>query len=267
MAEYRLRVRHSGGRATLEGGLTASSTLAELASAVADLLHWPTVKLSGGFPPRPLPIDEQPELSLESAGLRSNDTLVAEGGATQVMTSQTNVGVGVDVGVGAAHSGGNEGRATQSHYAAGDGHATSKADVGMQRMIVPADNSCLFRSLAYFSGIQGDYPVASEVPLEAADMLRQLVGASILSQPEEYTEAVLGKPPQEYVTWLARRESWGGKLMRKKDVVVTCLWSSSGNSRCLRRRGMGSAAYHYLYLTSRSNTSRPTSPSTLCFHT
>ena len=41
--------------------------------------------------------------------------------------------------------------------------------------------------------------------------LRQLVASMIVSQPDRYTTAVLGRPCQDYVDWIMRDESWGGE--------------------------------------------------------
>ena len=37
-----------------------------------------------------------------------------------------------------------------------------------------------------------------------------VVAAAIMSDPETYTEAVLGKPNDEYCRWILKPESWGG---------------------------------------------------------
>ena len=45
--------------------------------------------------------------------------------------------------------------------------------------------------------------------------LRQLAAGIILSNPHRYSSVVLGKERQEYVEWLLRDESWGGKCSLK----------------------------------------------------
>ncbi|KAJ1481153.1 hypothetical protein T484DRAFT_2746985, partial [Baffinella frigidus] len=57
------------------------------------------------------------------------------------------------------------------------------------RKIIPADNACLFNSVAFcLEGGRSDM----------APELRALIAGVVLSDPEGYCEAVLGKPPREY---------------------------------------------------------------------
>ncbi|XP_002126737.2 ubiquitin thioesterase OTU1 [Ciona intestinalis] len=77
----------------------------------------------------------------------------------------------------------------------------------MLRKEVPADNSCLFYSVFY--ALQGrltknDYPEAKQLRADIANVVR--------SNPEEYTEAVLGKTADEYSVWIQCDSSWGGGI-------------------------------------------------------
>lgn len=54
---------------------------------------------------------------------------------------------------------------------------------------------------------------AADVDMDLCDLLRQQVASVILSNPDDYSEAILGKEPMAYVDWLSKRESWGGKLI------------------------------------------------------
>ncbi|EEB06716.1 ubiquitin-specific protease [Schizosaccharomyces japonicus yFS275] len=65
--------------------------------------------------------------------------------------------------------------------------------------IMPDDNSCLFRALATPLGVQ---------PFD----LRKIVAETILSDPFTYSEAVLGKAPQNYAAWIQKESSWGGYI-------------------------------------------------------
>ena len=40
--------------------------------------------------------------------------------------------------------------------------------------------------------------------------LRQVIAAAVMSDPTTYTEAILGKPNQEYVEWISKPDKWGG---------------------------------------------------------
>lgn len=42
--------------------------------------------------------------------------------------------------------------------------------------------------------------------------MRELVANVIASQPEEYNDAILGKPNEEYCKWILKANSWGGAI-------------------------------------------------------
>lgn len=87
----------------------------------------------------------------------------------------------------------------------------------MIRRVVPADNSCLFRSVAYNLN-----PKAQSFNLEEA---RELIAGYILSNPEEY-EGLLEKSPQEYSQWIMKDNSWGGEpeltILAKHYQIEIC---------------------------------------------
>ena len=70
------------------------------------------------------------------------------------------------------------------------------------RRIVPDDNSCLFSSIAY---------CVRQGRMAAADM-RSLVAQAVVSDPEQWNEAILGKEPSEYAAWILDSSKWGGSI-------------------------------------------------------
>jgi ubiquitin thioesterase OTU1 len=42
--------------------------------------------------------------------------------------------------------------------------------------------------------------------------LQELAARLVLERPDEYSEAVLGKPPAEYARWILSNEHWGGAV-------------------------------------------------------
>lgn len=70
---------------------------------------------------------------------------------------------------------------------------------------VPDDNSCLFRAVGL---------VLSPSSRDAAASLRQVVARAIEADAsgESYGEAVLGRPPHEYVETILQPSSWGGAI-------------------------------------------------------
>lgn len=54
--------------------------------------------------------------------------------------------------------------------------------------------------------------VSGKVNPSANSHMRQLVANIIASQPEEYSDAILGKPVKEYCKWIVDPSSWGGAI-------------------------------------------------------
>ncbi|KAK1563148.1 hypothetical protein Q3G72_023065 [Acer saccharum] len=70
------------------------------------------------------------------------------------------------------------------------------------RRVIPSDNSCLFNAVGYV--IDHDKNKAPE--------LRQVIAATVVSDPIKYSEAFLGKPNEEYCSWILDSEKWGGAI-------------------------------------------------------
>ncbi|KAF9611003.1 hypothetical protein IFM89_026309 [Coptis chinensis] len=70
------------------------------------------------------------------------------------------------------------------------------------RRVIPADNSCLFNAVGY---------VMEHDKLKAPE-LRQVIAATVASDPVKYTEAFLGKSNEEYCAWILDPEKWGGAI-------------------------------------------------------
>lgn len=75
----------------------------------------------------------------------------------------------------------------------------------LARRVVPADNSCLFTSI-YYVVEGGVYDPA------CAPEMRNLIAQIVASDPESYSEAILGKTNQEYCDWIRRDDTWGGAI-------------------------------------------------------
>ena len=70
------------------------------------------------------------------------------------------------------------------------------------RKVIDADNSCLFNAIGYVFFRS----------LAKAKELRKVVHDAVLSDPDTFSEAALGKPPKEYAEWVLRPNSWGGQV-------------------------------------------------------
>ena len=177
-----LRVRGPGGQSTLS--LPASATVAEVVTAVAERTGVPLARLElrSGFPLRVLDFRVAPEGSpaATALGLSSGDSLQASEAAEPA-------------------------QAVEADEPAPGPDAVLLADgsgFAVQRRIMASDNSCLFRAVAYLFNQDR----------AAGGALRAVVAAAVLADPEQFCEAVLGKPPAEYAEWIKRDDSWGGAI-------------------------------------------------------
>ena len=174
-----LRVRGPGGQSTLS--MPASATVAEFVKAVAERAGVPLARLEmrSGFPLRVLDYRAAPESAPAAAalGLSSGDSLQASEAAQAAEAAEPAPGPDAVL------------------LADGSGFA-------VQRRIMASDNSCLFRAVAYL--LNQDRA--------GGGSLRAVVAAAVLADPEQFCEAVLGKPPAEYAEWIKREDSWGGAI-------------------------------------------------------
>ncbi|KAI3849042.1 hypothetical protein MKX03_011485 [Papaver bracteatum] len=70
------------------------------------------------------------------------------------------------------------------------------------RRVIPSDNSCLFNAVGYIM----------EHNKHRAPELRQVIAATVSSDPAKYSEPFLGKSNAEYCTWIMDSEKWGGAI-------------------------------------------------------
>ncbi|CAG7828031.1 unnamed protein product [Allacma fusca] len=74
----------------------------------------------------------------------------------------------------------------------------------LMRHVVPADNSCLFTSVAFC--------LSAVEQIQDTNYLRQLIAATVESDPVKYNEAFLGRSNSDYCNWIKQPESWGGGI-------------------------------------------------------
>ena len=75
----------------------------------------------------------------------------------------------------------------------------------LTRMAVPADNSCLFTSVYYV--VEGGV-----LNPACAPEMRRFIAQIVASDPDFYSEAILGKTNEEYCDWIKRDDTWGGAI-------------------------------------------------------
>jgi ubiquitin thioesterase OTU1 len=139
--------------------------------------------------------DTAESATLSEIGIENGNQYDASGAS--VDSSSGNAAAAAGTGAAAAASGGaSAGSATAGLAAAGAGSG------GMKRVIVPADNTCLFTAVGYLL-MGGSKSLGPE--------LRALCVSKV--QTTSFPEGALdGKTPAEYARWLSESSRWGGAI-------------------------------------------------------
>ena len=175
-----LRCTTKSGRYILQG-LTLSSTVGKLKDLISQNTKIPRdcIKIRQGYPPKVVDIScEDNELS--TLPFRSGDTLVVE---EDVSFQQRN------------HQKIDEDLRKQINQGQGI----------LMRKVVPANNSCLFTSI---DCVMND----GNVELSSARQMRELIAGVVMSDPDTFNSAFLGKSNSNYCKWIMNEESWGGAI-------------------------------------------------------
>lgn len=56
------------------------------------------------------------------------------------------------------------------------------------------------------------YIFSGKVDTSCASFMREIIANSVAADPEEYSEAFLGRPNSEYCKWILKSDSWGGAI-------------------------------------------------------
>ena len=54
--------------------------------------------------------------------------------------------------------------------------------------------------------------VAGKVDPSCGQYMRKIIAEAVSSDPETYSEAILGKPNKDYCNWIQKSDSWGGAI-------------------------------------------------------
>lgn len=49
--------------------------------------------------------------------------------------------------------------------------------------------------------------------------MRQIISEAVASDPDNYNEAILGRPNVEYCKWIEKSNTWGGNINIKNFVI------------------------------------------------
>jgi len=210
----RIRVREPNGQHVLDvdDGATVSQLKASIQGATG--IEVAAQELRFGFPTKLVECENDEETTCEAMGIRGGETLTI---------SQRALARGMVVDAPGSRSGAtstyaslmsmDEDEALARALAASmeDGHdgavgttTTMKdpCDMYARRRVIESDNSCLFNAVGY--GVERTLTKASE--------LRAAIVTAIKADPETFNEGFLGKPTEEYVSWITRTNSWGGQV-------------------------------------------------------
>lgn len=166
-----------------------------------------------GFPPQPLHT-AQPESSLSGLGLVNGDIITVRELPRQLdeqvhvmsqMSEDEQLARAIAASLGQDIEAPKPQPTTATTSLSGSGslgHHLLPDGRAIARRIVADDNSCLFSAVSYV--MLGDRSHASS--------LRTLVADTVLANPFEYNEAVLGKDPVEYAQWIQDPNRWGGAI-------------------------------------------------------
>lgn len=172
----RLRCKAETGTQVITG-LSSSSTLQDLMKEIEKItgVVMQHQRILTGYPPKSLDLEDS-SCTLSSLCVRSGDTFTV-----------VNKDPSKDASTGEPQK----------------SQAPAKSP-GVKRMEVPADNSCLFYSVFYvFNG---------SLKYEAAKELRKKIAMKVMSDPDIFSTAFLGKTPDDYSAWIQSDTSWGGAI-------------------------------------------------------
>ncbi|XP_014447345.1 ubiquitin thioesterase OTU1 [Tupaia chinensis] len=178
---WRLRCKAKDGTHVLQG-LSSRTRVRELQGQIAAITG---IAPSGqrilvGFPPECLDLSNG-DTVLGDLPIQSGDMLIVEEDQTRPRTSPTFTKRGAP------------------------SYVRETSLPVLTRTVVPADNSCLFTSVYYV--VEGGV-----LNPACAPEMRRLIAQIVASDPDFYSEAILGKTNQEYCDWIKRDDTWGGAI-------------------------------------------------------
>ncbi|GAA6042750.1 hypothetical protein JCM8097_007456 [Rhodosporidiobolus ruineniae] len=216
-----IRIRSPSGPTT--ASLADDATLADLRAKVEETtgISAPRQELRLGFPPKPLDPSASPSASLSSLGIKSGETIVvAEGTAeaassaasTSASSAPSNIPQKRAVSPSVVPSAVAKSRSPPPRQpvvppkpqpATGAVQAVEVDGGYLVLRVVPDDNSCLFRAVGL---------VLNSGEADASAALRKVVAGAIQADPEQWSEVVLGRTPESYISTILQPSSWGGAI-------------------------------------------------------
>lgn len=189
MARFALRVKFKNGQQVVEG-LNPQSTILELKNQLTKVTNISVGKLHvlSGFPPKAFDLSNGSK-TLSESGISSGDTLIVEEkekASVETVCSSVTSPFPENV--------------IRRHIDTAEMNCPGI----LMKQVVPADNSCLFTSIAFV--------LSGKIDTTLAPSMRQIIAETVSKDTENYSEAILGKPNKEYCKWILKPDSWGGAI-------------------------------------------------------
>lgn len=178
--------------------LDGDSTIKQL----LDLIMDPVDEVRFGFPPEKLDLSSK-DSKLADCGVRNGDQLAVKVKVMDTMeegqtTNQGDYVDNVDI------------TSDPQTVECGEGQY-------LKLRVMEDDNSCMFNAVGY------DIMRTTNVMFE----LRTIISETIMNDPINYSDAILGRPRKEYCDWIRKETSWGGAielaiLSKHFEVTIIC---------------------------------------------
>lgn len=216
MGGFMLKVKTKQGQHVVSN-LSADETIGNLKSKISELTRIPADVLCVlvGFPPKPL--SSANENLLSDSGIINGDTLIVEEKSIpDVVPQQHRNNLQLEEDILLAQRLANE-----------EEKATGLASQGiLLKQVVPSDNSCLFTSIGNVNRFMvrivlffiikpfsaSGYVMNGRIDTEIGSYLREVIAQHVSNDKGMYSEAILGRPNQEYCEWIRKPASWGGAI-------------------------------------------------------
>ncbi|XP_043289694.1 ubiquitin thioesterase OTU1 [Venturia canescens] len=201
MAGFVLRVKTKSGQKVVKG-LKPTDRVSLLKDKLSDItgIKNDMIHVLVGFPPKPLDLNND-DLTLSETNITSGDTLIVEE-KIRIIDEKSNL-TAVNKNIKSITNEDNDdNNLPRSHIVNSDSFADTPGI--LMKKIVPADNSCLFTSVGYV--------LNGKIDPSCASYMREIIANAVASDPDEYSEAILGRPNSEYCEWILKPDSWGGAI-------------------------------------------------------
>ncbi|OZJ06042.1 hypothetical protein BZG36_01144 [Bifiguratus adelaidae] len=222
-----LKIRYGNAAQTLPPTLSDTSTYKDLLEAISQVTQYPTseIEVKNGFPPKVL--SASPDILLKDLKVKHGDALIVSRVASTVASAAP-----TSPRVQESNS-----PASTTHTASIVGAESAAISMAQGEMILRVDASRRQFLSIQFCGYVLDKKQTS------ARQLRQVVCDYILQHPVEFSEVILGRPPQQYCQWILKDESWGGAIELSIFSKVFQLVISSVDVQTGRTDRFGEGAY------------------------